>query len=512
MAYVLSAVLVLAGCGGGGGGDTGSSVPRNTAEAVRKQQEAAADVQRLVEELIVEESAASQALDEERYADFDAYWLERYPDWVNRFEAAAQAFSRSEDFVRDLALDQQSSTKAVPLPIVLLAVATITTIAAKEKERLATINENVSESEREALIEARARALQQQGLNETQARTRAISDVTQVTVLQGLKNGIEHARQFAAEQLPNFFGSYLPEAVSGTLDMVETSGRLEQIRDGATVLLSDTDCDNDSQRKVEEFPVCRMVICDPEDLSCSNVPPGDWALSVFDSGFVRDEVTTAVSSGGSNTADLSLFTPAEADAANQPDDGNGGGGDFNPIAEVEFSLRVIAEGTRFGDQDPPGGSPQMRSVSVNVTMLQPEAPFTCVFFEGTPEQTGFAFTREQASSSGGAATNIQSLAGGLMNTSDCALMPVFSLVREESLQSDDSVEISDLDAQFNNLPRESISGGSNFNDASRIVFGLSGSAVCSAIEEFDLREDDGGYISESASCDQSSRLEVIFRR
>nr|MBV6628837.1 hypothetical protein [Oceanococcus sp. HetDA_MAG_MS8] len=508
---LLSMALALAACGGGGGDGNNERVPRNTAEAVRKQQQAAADIQGLVEELISEESAASQALDEERYADFDAYWLERYPGWVDRLDAAAEEFATSEEFVRDLALDQQSSTKAVPVPIVLLAAATITTIAAAEKERLARINDGVEGNEREALIEARTRALQQQGLNETQARTRAIADVTQVLVLQGLKNGIEHARQFVVEQVPNFFSGYLPEPVSGALDLAETSGRLEQIRDGATVLLSDTDCATDSQRKLEQFPVCRLVICDPADLKCSGVPPGDWAVGVFDSEFVRDEVATPVSSGGTSTADLSLFTPTEADAANQPDNDNGGGS-FNPIVEVDFSLSVTAQGTRFGEQDPPGGVTQARLVSVNVTMLQPEGPFSCFFFEGTPEQTGFAFTLQQTGSSGGTATNVQSLAGGLMRTSDCALMPQFSLVREETLQSDASVDISDLDALFNNVPRESISGGSSFNDASRITFGLSGSAVCDAIGDFDLREDDGEYIAESATCDGSSRLEVIFRR
>jgi len=311
---------MLASCGGGGGG--GSVEPRSLSEAVVLQSQAGVKLQGLFEELIIEENAANTALDEERYADFDNYWQQDYPDWVDRLSKITDQFMTSEDWIQQFLPPPEGkaadtgSPKFVPLGIVLAATATVTLIAIQERARLAALDTPVPADEKEDLIDARARYLrQEQGLNATQARTRAIADIGKVETLRGLKNGIEHARQFALTNLRSFFVSYLPQQVQSVISLDDTAGEIDQIRQNATVLLSDTACEpvqekaHHARAKIEEFPTCRIIFCDPSELQCKDVPDGTWGTAVLSETFVRDEPRVTISNGVPATAILTLLTP-----------------------------------------------------------------------------------------------------------------------------------------------------------------------------------------------------------
>lgn len=533
--------MFIAACGGGGGGDDGGGnvrvpIPTSTAQAVQQQSTAAAALESLVEELIAGDNAANTALDEERYADFDAYWRQDYPDWVDRFSEAADRFAQTEQNLAMRALTEEARSAAAspgegdparvtakvgPLPFVLLAAAaTFTGIAIKERERLARLNDGVDEDETQAIIDARATYLRAtQGLNQIQAQVRAQVDVAQVEVLRGLKTGIEHARQFATEQATTFFGSYLPETLGEVVDLFDEAGKLDEIRDNATVLLSDPGCDASARSRsatapakaLEAFPVCRVRFCDASDFQCDNVPEGQWATSIFADGFLRDEVVVDVQSGTFNDADFTLFTPEEADAARDPGNGGGGGdggGGFNELSSASFTLRLTADGERFIDQSP-FFIPESRSVEVSGTLLPPLGPQDCIPLANPPSDFGFGFLSQSPAS---ASTRVFRQVGGLIRATDCAQLPLAAVLAAEDFGSNPVVDVEDLDATFSAVPRLALEGGSSFSSASRIVFGLSGSAVCAALTDFFYASDDGDYFAEAAVCDASSRLEIVFER
>jgi hypothetical protein len=529
-----AATIVLAACSGGGSGSEGGGnappMPRNITEAVQQQASAAAALEILVEELIIAENAASDALDDERYADFDAYWREGYPDWVDRFSNAAERFAQAEQSVVMLGLTDEAQSaaarsgtddpehvpaKAVPVPIILLAAATFTGIAVKERERLARLNDGVDQNETQAIIEARADYLRAtQGLNEIQAQVRAQADVAQVEVLRGLKNGIEHARQFASDQAVGFFSEYLPEPIKGALGLKDDTGKLSEIRNNITVLLSDPDCDTPAEpqsraaaaKALETFPVCRVRFCNPSDLQCDGVPEADWATSVYSVDFLRDEVTVPVQSGAVNEASFTLFTPEEADAARDP--GSGGGGGFNELTSASFELRVVADGVRF-DPETFDSFPETRNITVSGVMLPPLVPQDCIPLADPPSDFGFGFLSQSPET---VSTRLFRQVGGLIRATDCALLPIASILAGEEFGSDPVIDVEDLGAEFASVPRESLQGGDRFSAASRIVFGLTGSAVCTALTDFDYGADDGDFFANDAVCDASSRLEIVFER
>ena len=102
--------------------------------------------------------------------------------------------------------------------------------------------------------------------------------------------------------------------------------------------------------------------------------------------------------------------------------------------------------------------------------------------------------------------------GGLIRATDCAQLPLAAVLAAEDFGSNPVVDVEDLDATFSAVPRLALEGGSSFSSASRIVFGLSGSAVCAALTDFFYASDDGDYFAEAAVCDASSRLEIVFER
>ena len=313
--------IFLAGCGSSGGGGS-SSTPKTVAEAAAQELVAVDELRSLVDQMVTAENAAHEALNDERYDEWNRYWREDYPAWVSQLDAAASSLSALDETLRDLASNGVSKVviqeKFVPIPIVLAAIAAITFIASEEKKRLAAMNNTPSQSETDAAIDRRAAYLEnEKGLAPQAARTRAIADIGQITVLQGLKTGIEHARDFVSEQVPNFFGGYLPEQVGNALDLADTGGKLSDIRDNISALISSEGCGEAQQKAdfnddfVENFPVCRVVFCDGSDLQCDNVPAGDYDVSVFAPGLVRDEVSTNVSESGNNRAEVSLTDPRE---------------------------------------------------------------------------------------------------------------------------------------------------------------------------------------------------------
>ena len=88
----------------------------------------------------------------------------------------------------------------------------------------------------------------------------------QIEVLRGLKTGIEHARQFATEQATTFFGSYLPETLGEVVDLFDEAGKLDEIRDNATVLLSAPGCDASARSRSAPF----LITCTSSFRSCGS--------------------------------------------------------------------------------------------------------------------------------------------------------------------------------------------------------------------------------------------------
>lgn len=535
----VASITMLAACGGGGGsGGDGSvlvPVPTSIEEAVQQQSAAAAQIKSLVEELINAENAASDALDDERYTDFDAWWRDDYPDWVERFSDAADRFAQTEQSLVMLALTEQaqstSSTtsksggddpenapaKVVPLPIVLLAVATITAIAVKERERLAQLNDGVDEAETQAIIDARAAYLRaRQGLNEIQARTRATVDVGQVEILRGLKNGIEHARQFASEQAVGFFSEYLPEPVKDAIGLADDSGKLLDIRDNVTVLLSDPACASSAPQQsavvpakaLEEFPVCRLHICDAGDLQCSEVPLGDWAASLYSDAFLRDEDEVDVQTGTFNGVEFTLFTAAEADAARNP--GNGGNSDevdFSRISNMDFGSRVLMDGTVFDAADASGRAETrtVRISAIGTTQLSPA--FDCPRLAGLPP-VAYVFQNSTSTPS----SSREEQVAAIVDSATCLSLEqgsaVFDGVSFGTGNSQRSEEFAQL--SFAGLTGNVIRDSTGTPDA--ILYRVAGPETCAALDitDFDYvsRIEDLEFVGENLRCDNDSFIEL----
>ena len=142
-------------------------------------------------------------------------------------------------------------------------------------------------------------------------------------------------------------------------------------------------------------------------------------------------------------------------------------------------------------------------------MLPPLGPQDCIPLAAPPSDFGFGFLSQSPAS---ASTRLLRQVGGTIRATDCAQLPLAAIVAGEAFGSDPEIEVEDLDAQFGNVPRESLQGGDSFSSASRIVFGLSGSAVCAALTDFFYGSDDGEFFAEAALCDASSRLEIVFER
>ena len=541
LALGIAAATMIAACGGGGGGGGGGddfATPRSTAEAVQQQSAVTAELDALVDELIQGNNAANDALDQERYADFDAYWREDYPDWVDRFSAAVDRFAQVEQDLVALALTAEARSavarageaggvpaKVVPAPVVLVAIAVMTGIAVKERERKARLNDGVDAQETEAIIESRAAYLRaKQGLNEIQARVRAQVDVAQVEILRGLKNGIEHAQQFVRETATNIFAEYLPELPQTVVGLIDDGGKLLDIRDNTKVLLTDPACGTSvpqqsmtvGAKALEAFPVCRVVFCDPQDLQCGKVPPGDWSVSLFSPEYLRDEARVTVLEGEDGTATFVLFSPEEADAANGDPGGNGNGGnlDFSRVFQADFSVRLRAGGTLFDYSD---FSSQAQTREVSGSGLSRDAlqtPIDCPRIAGLPG-IPYVFRTETVTSTGSQTQTRRISVTALLDAGDCltlesGFVTSYDLTVDSAsgaIRTEESLEL-----QFDDLPGTVIR---NSDGSSRVLYQISGASTCNALvdDSFDYFAviQDQEFVGEQAQCDSDSYFSLNLR-
>lgn len=332
---VLLGVLTLLSQCGSSSDDGSANLPKNTVEAVEQQTKAAKDVRALFIELAIAENAAHDALDNQDFDEWNRYWREDYPDWVDRLGIAAEEFERTESNLVTLLSEAEGAQKFVPLPVVVLAAVTISAIYVKEQERLAAMKQPPPQSDTDAAINRRAAYLEKQGLSPSQSRVRATAEIGEIETLVSLKNGIEHARDFVVEQIPNFLTGYLPERIGQLIDLYDLQGKLGQLHTNVVdAIWSSEGCDTNSDQKadfdddfVANYASCQVAFCNVADEQCEDIPAGDWNVAVFATGLIRDEVATTVIDNGNNAAEVNLGDPLEADDARE--DNNNGNEDLS---------------------------------------------------------------------------------------------------------------------------------------------------------------------------------------
>lgn len=283
--------------------------------AVAFQHQAVADLVELFRNLIQDDNAALQALDEERYADWDRYWLETYPQLVARLEELVEAFELSEMLIQDTVFAQRPSdvplAQFVPLPLVLLAVAVITTIYLKEQERVREVGTSATQDDIDTFINQRTMYWQKQkGLTQVQARTRAIAEAGQIEALKGLAVGIEHARTLAVDvskttPLGKLTGKRGKSdiSISSQIQNAKTAGKniyvimTSKLCETSDTMQRRTTSTNDTIWRgttgVDDGDgSCQVYLGEISDDVISNVPIGEWRTSLFPPEHIRAEEET----------------------------------------------------------------------------------------------------------------------------------------------------------------------------------------------------------------------------
>lgn len=355
-------LAVLGACGGGGdgtgntgptatGADSGvtlssQATPTDAASAVKVQYVRVAEIRQVIAELQTGEEAALQALIANRPDDWEHFWDQQYPSLLDKLDKAATNLQRSEDDIQRLVYGLSpagtgggTSAKFVPIPLVLVAVASISGIVALEKSGYRDRFEARSAAERASIEEQLRQIYVNSGMDEGVARVRAQVDAARVSVLWGLQKGIDKARWFVFENgLMPAFGSLLPEIPQALLDLKDALSNVLSTKDNVEVIMTSKSCRTnppggakslpgsvlDPERSGTHAPIdakavtgCRIYFCSTGDARCTNLPEGDWEAVVLAPDHLRD-VDLDVSAPGGGTARVQATPIAAADIEPPP--------------------------------------------------------------------------------------------------------------------------------------------------------------------------------------------------
>lgn len=346
-AMAVSIGFALAACGGGGGADSPSDVgsdtstgnsavnalvapaaslptPTDKAAAIDFQYQRMAEFRAVLEGIAKGDEQALAALTDERYDDWNTYWEQTYPALVARLGQAADNLSESENHIQDLvyglgpaASGSGGDEKFVPLPIVLLAVATATYIYKEEQKRNAGHSVAPTQPELDSIERSLTEHFRNSGLSDAAARARAIIETAPARTLKALQTGIEHARSFVFENgLMPAFGAIAPEEIGTLLDLNEIRTKLGEIRDNMMAIFTSKECRIvvPDQAKVLSEPgtwgdprfekaanTCRIYFCSTDDGDCPNLPEGDWEAAVLTRDHLRDVDLDVTANAGAVT-------------------------------------------------------------------------------------------------------------------------------------------------------------------------------------------------------------------
>ena len=343
-ATLLLASALATACGGGSDDTSVSAAPPAPAPApaapaapadktaaVAQQYRQVAEARAAVEAILAGDERALQALAGGRPAEWNRYWSTEYPALVDRLDRAASSLSAGERHVQTLVYGLPAAVgaegpvvKSVPIPIVLLAIGTLTFIAKGELERRARQRAPSTPSEGDAQIALLQRFYERQGLTPVAARTRAIADSLQVDTLKGLQTGIEHSKQLATDQvLTPGVSTMLPDGISNLLDLKEIGDQLGEIGANLEAILTSKECrtvvppetkaaaldpenggiaSNRFAGPIEKASgVCRIYFCSPAADRCANVPSDEWEAAVFAPAHLRDADLDVTTGDGATT-------------------------------------------------------------------------------------------------------------------------------------------------------------------------------------------------------------------
>ena len=348
-ALAIGAAMLAACGGGGGGGDDVSAplaLPTDNASAIDFQYQQVVATRKAVEEILAADKAAMQALLDGRLADWDRHWIDTYPVLLERLRVATENLHASEDHVHRLVYGLGPTTpkdletrKFVPLPIVLVAVATITGIYAAEKSGYQERLKQVTEEKYRELVDTLRQAYQNSGMSAPVADQRAKNDAGGIQTLQQIQTAIETAKTFVIE---NFtipaFTSYLPDDPSSLLDLNDIRKQLGEIKGNVEAIFTTQECRTlvapqsrgavpytpDPERSAPaavasgtSIGTCRVYFCSTEDASCEDLPAGNWEAAIFAPGRLRD-VEQDVSAANGAPASVQATLVAAADIEKPP--------------------------------------------------------------------------------------------------------------------------------------------------------------------------------------------------
>lgn len=359
--------LTLAACGGGSGDDGGSAAattpvpapaptpapatpaPTSAAEAINQQYDQVGAVNAAIKAIAAGDEAAHQALDDGRYADWDRYWTVDYPTLVAALKAASDALTLGESRIQTLVYGAPAATSGTDAlqrdkalievaGFVLLVVSTVSFIVNGELQRAEEAKKPPTTVDRSDFEAQRAKYWESKGVPPVAARTRALAEATQISVLQGLKVGVDHGKDFAVDQVTKpAFTSYLPDALSNAIDVPEHLDKLSASNKNIRAILARKGCRTKVKKTAglfgsavhhdPESPTleiksgvtkadesCSIYVCSTSAQRCAGLPVGDWEAAIFLPGHLRD-IDTDVPAAGGGVSRIEAAPVAIADIA-----------------------------------------------------------------------------------------------------------------------------------------------------------------------------------------------------
>ncbi|MEZ5739327.1 MAG: hypothetical protein R3E68_07655 [Burkholderiaceae bacterium] len=301
----------------------------------------------MIAELQTGEEAALQALIANRPDDWEQFWDKQYPVLLDKLDKAAANLQQSEDDIQRLVYGLSPTSAAgvadskffVPIPVVLVAVASITGVVALEKSGYRDRFAARSAAEQASIEEQLRQIYVDSGIKEDLARARARVDGAKVSVLWALQRGIDKARWFVFENgLVPGFSTLLSKSGQALVNLKDALVNIGKTKDNVEVIMTTKSCRAnppgaaksvlggvlDPERSGTRAPFdakavsgCRIYFCSTDDDSCKNLPEGDWEAVVFVPDHLRDvDLDVTAPSGG--TATVQATPIAAADIAPPP--------------------------------------------------------------------------------------------------------------------------------------------------------------------------------------------------
>lgn len=376
---VISVVMMFAvtACGGGGSSDGATSshggaesgevdnaAPTDIESSIDYQYLKVAEMISILTDLREGENTALEALNDQRYEDWDEFWLNEYPLLVERMQKNSEELGESEDYIKKFVFEPSiafrkrrkeiSNAGFVVIPFAIYMIYTVMT--ADEKRRAAELKKPPTESEIDKAQKLRAkqiRRLKAEGrmkIADSQIEFRAHADIIAPTTGKAFVFGTEHATEFVTDQGLGGSIGYISRPAKGAFILYRNKGKIfkaissskgcnvEQNKKKNILSLIDTKAEQVSVSDIaSSLPsTCQIHVCSTENGVCSNLPEGEWETTIFLPGYLRDVDSDVIISEGS-------ITEVDVDPMSIEDIENGdtGGGTDSLVYRTDARLNTV---------------------------------------------------------------------------------------------------------------------------------------------------------------------------